>query len=95
MSGKRDKPEDVVRKLPQVAVLQGQGMAIADAARQISVTVQTCYRWGKQYGGISQDQRKPLKELEAESQRLRRAVSDLTLDKMNLAEATRGTAGPP
>ena len=94
MAGKRDKPEDVVLKLRQVEVLQGQGMAIADAVRQIGVTVQTCYCWRKQYGGMSRDQLKRLKELEAENQRLRRAVSDLTLNKMILAEATRGTAGP-
>jgi putative transposase len=58
------------------------------------VTVQTYYRWRKQCGGMSRDQLKRLKELEAENQRLRRAVSDLTLDKMILTEATRGTAGP-
>ena len=58
--------------------------------RQIGVTVQTYYRWRKQYGGMSRDQLKRLKELEAENTRLRRAVSDLTLDKMILAEASRG-----
>ena len=81
-------------KLRQVEVLLGQGSPIADAVRQIGVTVQTCYRWRKQYGGMSRGQLKRLKELEAENQRLPRAVSDLTLDKMILTEATRGTAGP-
>lgn len=90
MAGKRDKPEDVVLKLRQVEVLQGQGLAVADAVRQIGVTVQTYYRWRKQYGGMSRDQLKRLKELEAENLRLRRAVSDLTLDKMILTEAARG-----
>ena len=90
MAGKRDKPEDVGLQLRQVEVLPWQGMAIADAVRQIGVTVQTFYRWRKQYGGMSRDQLKRLKELEAENQRLRRAVSDLTLDKMILTEATRG-----
>ena len=65
-------------------------MAIADAVRQIGVTVQTYFRWRKQYGGMSRDQLKRLKELETENQRLRRAVSDLTLDKMILTEAARG-----
>jgi putative transposase len=88
MAGKRDKPKDVLLNLRQVEVLQGQGMAIADAVRQIGVTVQTFYRWRKQYGGMSRDQLKRLKEFEAENQRLRRAVSDLTLDKMILTEAT-------
>ncbi len=90
MAGKRDKPEDVVLKLRQVEVLQGQGMGIAEAVRQIGVSQQTYYRWRKQYGGMSRDQLKRLKELEAENTRLRRAVSDLTLDKMILTEAARG-----
>jgi transposase-like protein len=89
MAGRRDKPEDVVLKLRQVEVLQGQGMGIV-AVRQIGVSQQTYYRWRKQYGGMSQDQLKRLKELETENTRLRRAVSDLTLDKMILAEAARG-----
>jgi len=90
MAGKRDKPEDIVLKLRQVEVLQGQGTAIVDAVREIGATQQTYYRWRKQYGGMSRGQFKRLKELEAENQRLRRAVSDLTLDKMILAEAARG-----
>ena len=90
MAGRRDKPEDIVSKLRQVEFLQGQGMTIADAARQIGMTEQTYYRWRKQYGGMSRDQLKRLKEVEQENQRLRRAVSDLTLDKQILAEAARG-----
>ena len=90
MAGKREKPEDIVLKLRQVEVLQGQGSSVAEAVRQIGVTIQTYYRWRKQYGGMSRDQLKRLKELEAENSRLRRAVSDLTLDKMILAEAARG-----
>jgi putative transposase len=90
MAGKREKPEDIVLKLRQVEVLQGQGKSVQEAVRQIGVTVQTYYRWRKEYGGMSRDQHKRLKELEAENTRLRRAVSDLTLDKMILAEAARG-----
>jgi putative transposase len=80
MAGKRDKPEEIVLKLRQVEVLQGQGKSIADAVRQIGVTQQTYYRWRKEYGGMSRDQLKRLKDLETENTRLRRAVSDLTLD---------------
>ncbi len=90
MAGKREKPEDIVLKLRQVEVLQGQGSSVQEAVRQIGLTVQTYYRWRKQYGGMSRDQLKRLKELETENSRLRRAVSDLTLDKMILAEAARG-----
>jgi putative transposase len=90
MARKREKPEDIVSKLRQVEVLQGQGLSIADAARQISITQQTYYRWRKQYGGMSRDQLRRLKDLETENQRLRRVVSDLTLDKLILTEAARG-----
>lgn len=77
-------------KLRQVEVLQGQGSSIADAVRQIGVTQQTYYRWRKEYGGMSRDQLKRLKQLETENTLLRRTVSDLTLDKMILTEAARG-----
>ena len=90
MAGKREKPEDIVSKLRQVEVLQGQGMTIAEAVRQIGVTQQTFYRLRKLYGGMGRSQLKRLKELEKENQRLRRAVSDLTLDKLILTEAARG-----
>ena len=90
MGGKREKLEDIVLKLRQVEVLQGQGKPLADAVRQIGITVQTYYHWGKEWGGISRDQLKRLKFLEAENTRLRRAVSDLTLDKMILTEAAGG-----
>ena len=90
MAGKREKPEDIVSKLRQVEVLQGQGMTIADAVRKIGVSEQTYYRWRKQYGGMSRGQLKRLKELEKENARLRRAVSDLTLDKLILTEAAKG-----
>jgi transposase-like protein len=90
MAGKRDKPEEIVTKLRQVEVLQGQGMPVADAVRQIGVTQQTYYRWRKRYGGMNRSQLKRLKELEKENQRLRRAVSDLTLDKLILTGAAQG-----
>ena len=90
MAGKREKPEEIVSKLRQVEVLQGQGMTIADAVRQIGVTQQTFYRWRKLYGGMGRSQLKRLKELEKENQRLWWTVSDLTLDKLILTEATRG-----
>ena len=90
MGIKRHKPEEVVTKLRQVEVLVGQGMARIDAIRQISITEQTYYRWRKQYGGMGTDQLRELKRFQKENDRLRRAVSDLTLDKMILTEAARG-----
>ena len=66
------------------------GTPIADAIRSIGVTEVTYYRWRSEYGGMKLDQVKRLKELEVENARLRKAVSDLTLDKLILKEATRG-----
>ena len=57
---------------------------------QIGVTEQSYYRWRKEYGGLKMDQARRMKELEKENARLRRAVSDLTLDKLILQEASRG-----
>ena len=90
MTNKRPKPEDIVSKLWQVEVLMGQGMSRLDAIRQIGFVEQTYYRWRKQYGGMGVDQLKELKRLQKENERLRRAVSDLTLDKLILKEAARG-----
>ena len=92
MARKRFKPEEIVAKLRQVEVLQGQGSSVVDAIRQIGVTEVTYYRWRREYGGMKTDQLRRLKELEKENQRLRRAVSDLTLDKLILAEAARGNS---
>ena len=90
MTNKRPKPEEIVSKLRQVEVLMGQGMSRLDAIRQIGVVEQTYYRWRKQYGGMGVDQLKELKRLQKENERLRRAVSDRTLDKLILKEAARG-----
>lgn len=90
MANKRPKPEEIVTKLRQVEVLIGQGLSRLDAIRQIGVVEQTYYRWRRQYGGMSVDQLKELKRLQKENEQLRRAVSDLTLDKLILKEAARG-----
>jgi transposase-like protein len=90
MPKKRYTPEEIVAKLRQVDVLVSQGQNIADAIRQIGVSEVTYYRWRQEYGGLKADQVKRLKELEQENSRLRRAVSDLTLDKLSLQEAARG-----
>jgi putative transposase len=90
MSKKRHKPEEIVAKLRQVDVLTSQGTPIADAIRSIGVTAVTYYRWRNEYGGLKSDQVKRLKDLETENARLRKAISDLTLDKLILQEAARG-----
>jgi len=90
MPKKRYTPEEIVAKLRQVDVLVSQGQNIADAIRQIGVSEVTYYRWRQEYGEHKADQVKRLNQLEPETSRLRRAVSDLTLDKLILQEAARG-----
>ena len=90
MARKRHTAEEIVAKLRQVDVLTSQGRSVADAVRAIGVSEVTYYRWRSEYGGLKGDQVKRLKALEAENARLRRAVSDLTLEKVILAEAARG-----
>ena len=90
MGVKRHKPEEIVTKLRQIDVLVGQGKSRIDAIRAVCITEQTYYRWRKQYGGMGTAQLKELKRLQKENERLRRAVSDLTLDKLILTEAARG-----
>ena len=90
MPKKRHKAEEIVAKLRQVEVLSAQGQSVAEAIRSIGVTEVTYYRWRSEYGGLKGDQVKRLKELEAENSRLRRAVSDLTLEKLILKEAASG-----
>ena len=90
MPRKHHKPEEIVAKLRQVDVLTSQGRSMADAIREIGVTEVTYYRWRQEFGGLKSDQVKRMKELEQENARLRRAVSDLTLDKLILSEAAKG-----
>ncbi len=92
MPRKRRKPEEIVTKLRQVDVLVSQGQGITDAIRQIGVNEVTYYRWRQEFGGLKSNQVKRLKDLETENTRLRRAVSDLTIDKLILTEAAKGNS---
>ena len=95
MPRKQYKPEEIVAKLRQVDVLSSQGQSVSEAIRSIGVSEVTYYRWRQEFGGLKNDQVKRLKDLEAENTRLRRAVSDLTLDKLILQEAARGNYRAP
>jgi hypothetical protein len=90
MGRKRHKPEKIIAKLRQVDVLTAQGTPVIEAIRSIGVTEVTYYRWRQEYGGLKSDQVKRLKDLETENTRLRKAISDLTLDKLILQEAAKG-----
>ena len=90
MASRRHTPEQIVAKLRQVDVLTAQGTSVADAIRSIGVTEVTYYRWRQEFGGLRSNQIKRLKDLETENARLRKAIADLTLDKLILAEAAQG-----
>ena len=90
MKRKRHTTEQIISKLREAEVELAKGAKVPAACRKIGVTEQTFYRWRKQYSGMNREQIRRLKELEREHQRLRQAVSDLTLVKMVLAEAAKG-----
>ena len=90
MPRKRHKPEEIVAKLRQVDVMVAQGQSVADAVRSIGVSDVTYHRWQPEFGGLGSDQVRRMKDLELENQRLRKAVLDLTLDKLIFQEAAKG-----
>ena len=87
---KRAKPEGIIAKLREVDGRLSQGESVGKAAKAIGVTEQTYYRWRKEYGGLPVNQAKRLKDMEKENARLRKAISDLMLDKQILEEVIKG-----
>ena len=87
---KRAKPEEIIAKLREIEVRLSQGESVGKAVKSIGVTEQTYYRWRKEYGGLQVNQAKRLKDMEKENARLRRAISDLMLDKPILEEVIKG-----
>ena len=90
MARKRHTAEEIIGKLREAEVGLAGGRGVSEICRGLGITEQTYYRWRREYGGLKTDQARRLKELERENQRLRKAVADLTLDKLILAEAARG-----
>ncbi|MFC2106624.1 IS3 family transposase, partial [Candidatus Bipolaricaulota bacterium] len=90
MARRHYKAEEIIAKLREAEILLAQGMKVPEVVRELDIHEVTYYRWRKEYGGMRVNQMKRLKELETENSRLRRAVSDLTLDKMILQEAAKG-----
>lgn len=90
MSGKRYKPEDVVRHLREADVLLSQGVAVGEVIRRLGVTKITYYRWRREFGDMKVDQARRMKDLERENLRLKRLVADLSLDNAILKEAASG-----
>ena len=90
MSRKRYSPEKIIGMLREAEVALAQGMTVGRICRQLSVSEQSYYRWRKQYGGLKISQVKRMKDIERENTRLKKAVADLTLDKVILKEALEG-----
>ena len=90
MPRKKHTPEQIIAKLRQAEVAMSTDSTVVESVRQIEVTEQTFYRWRNEYGGLSIDQAKRLKQIEAENSRLKRAIADLTLDNQILKEAAEG-----
>ena len=89
MPRKGHTPEQILGKLREVEIALAKGQTVAGAVRQIAVTEQTYYRWRNEYGGLSVDQARRLKQLEQENARLKRAVADLTLDNPSTSSGHR------
>ncbi len=90
MARKRYTAEQIIGKLREAEVGLASGSRVAEVVREFGVTEQTYYRWRREYGGMKVSQARRLKELERENGRLKRAVADLTLDKLILEEAAKG-----
>jgi len=90
MKRKRHRTDEVVRKLREAEVLEGQGQTIAQVCQKLEISEQTLHRWRKQFRGMGDEQIKRLKELEEENRRLKKAVADLVLDKQIIEEVLRG-----
>jgi transposase-like protein len=90
MAKKRYSAEQIINHLREAEILISQGQTVKEVARQLSITVQTYYRWRKEYGGMDVSQAKRLKDLEKENQRLKKLVADQALDLSILKEVNRG-----
>ena len=90
MSRKRYSPEKIIGMLREAEVALAQGMTVGEICCQLSVSEQSYYRWRKQYGGLKISQVKRMKDMERENARLKKAVAELTLDKVILKEALEG-----
>ncbi len=90
MGRKRHTPEQIITALREAGVGLACGKSVKLISRELGITEQTYYRWRREYGGMKVSQARRLKELERENGRLKRAVADLTLDKLIVEEAAKG-----
>ena len=94
MARKRFSVEQIINHLREADVFPVQGRTVGEVCRRTGVSEQSYYRWRKEYGGLKVGQARRLKDLEAENARLKRAVAELTLDKLILKEAAEGNGKP-
>lgn len=90
MARKKYEASQIISHLRTIEVLVGKGASVSVACREAGITEQTYYRWRKEYGGMQVSQAKRLKDLERENGRLKKAVAELTLDKLILKEVAEG-----
>ena len=90
MGRKRHTPEQIITALREAEVGLARGKSVKLISRELGISEQTYYRWRREYGGMKVSQARRLKEFEREKGRLKRAVADLTLDKLILEEAAKG-----
>jgi putative transposase len=90
MPMRRYKPEQIVTMLRQIEVGIANGKPTPQACKEAEITVQTYYRWRKEYGGLKLDQAKRLKDLEKENSKLKRLVAELSLEKQILKDVAEG-----
>jgi len=90
MGRRRHTPEQIITALREAEVGLATGKTVVEVSRDLGISEQTYYRWRNEYGGMKVDQARRLKELEVENGRLKRAVANLTVDKLILEEATKG-----
>ena len=90
MSRRKFTAEQIIGYLRTIEVLMGRGKTAKEACREVQITEQTYYRWRKEYGGMQSSQARKLKDLEKENVRLKKAVAELTLDKLILKEVVEG-----
>ncbi len=92
MARRHHRAEEVINKLREAEVGLANGLTVSEVCRKLGVTEQTYYRWRKEYGGLTRDQAKRLRELEQENARLKKLVADLSLDNAILREAAQGNS---
>jgi transposase-like protein len=90
MKRRRHTPEQVIRKLREADRLLAEGKDVDEVARHLEVSPQTYHRWRNQFGGMTADDAKRLKELERENGRLKKLLAEAELDKAMLKEIAEG-----